>query len=231
MEIGFVQWIGQAKYFDVMTWLILGFLAGMFLVAWIIVVIKSVMWREARNDADVCINKLAVASSIADIELIIRQSSQAGIAAYYLADLLRRLYELSGSHGAVRQLSQDEYNQLELMSAQLIDARMYKEQAFVAPMGAFMALSPLLGLFGTVWGLVNSFLGISQYRSADITAVAPGLAQGLMTTAAGLIVAIPSAIFLFLMQMQIRSLENKLITIANQAMWIIHRQLVRKGSV
>lgn len=229
MEIGFTQWLSQARYFDVMTWLIMGVLALMFITAWVILVIKLVVWREARNDADTCINKLDVASSVADIELIIRQLSQAGIAAYYLSDLLRRLYELGGAPGAVRQLSQEEYTQLEQMNVQIIDARIYKEQAMIAPMGAFMTVSPLLGLFGTVWGLVNSFLGIAQYRSADITAVAPGIAQGLMTTVAGLMVAIPSAVFLYLMQMQLRSVENKLVTISNQALWVIHRQLVRKG--
>lgn len=55
-------------------------------------------------------------------------------------------------------------------------------------------VSPLMGLLGTVLGVMNSFLGVARAGSANITAVAPGVAEALMTTVAGLIVAIPAAI-------------------------------------
>jgi biopolymer transport protein TolQ len=55
-------------------------------------------------------------------------------------------------------------------------------------------VSPLLGLLGTVLGVMNSFIGVAAAGSANITAVAPGVAQALTTTVAGLVVAIPAAI-------------------------------------
>ncbi|MEX0912743.1 MAG: MotA/TolQ/ExbB proton channel family protein [Gemmatimonadota bacterium] len=55
-------------------------------------------------------------------------------------------------------------------------------------------VSPLLGLLGTVLGVMNSFIGVAAAGSANITAVAPGVAQALTTTVAGLTVAIPAAI-------------------------------------
>ena len=55
-------------------------------------------------------------------------------------------------------------------------------------------VSPLLGLLGTVLGVMNSFIGVAAAGSANITAVAPGVAQALITTVAGLVVAIPAAI-------------------------------------
>jgi len=54
------------------------------------------------------------------------------------------------------------------------------------------SVSPLLGLLGTVWGVMYSFLNIGQVGSASIAAVAPGIAEALMTTIAGLLVAIPA---------------------------------------
>lgn len=54
--------------------------------------------------------------------------------------------------------------------------------------------SPLLGLLGTVWGVMYSFLNIGQVGSASIAAVAPGIAEALMTTIAGLCVAIPAMV-------------------------------------
>ena len=56
------------------------------------------------------------------------------------------------------------------------------------------SVSPLLGLMGTVIGVMNTFLGITQHGSANIAAVAPGVAEALITTVAGLAVAIPSVI-------------------------------------
>ncbi len=56
------------------------------------------------------------------------------------------------------------------------------------------SISPLLGLMGTVWGVMNAFLGITSAGSANIAAVAPGVAQALITTVAGLTVAIPAVI-------------------------------------
>lgn len=58
----------------------------------------------------------------------------------------------------------------------------------------FATVSPLLGLLGTVLGVMNSFLGVAAAGSANISAVAPGVAEALITTVAGLIVAIPAAI-------------------------------------
>jgi biopolymer transport protein TolQ len=54
-------------------------------------------------------------------------------------------------------------------------------------------VSPLLGLLGTVLGVMNSFIGVAETGSANISAVAPGVAEALITTVAGLIVAIPAA--------------------------------------
>ncbi len=54
------------------------------------------------------------------------------------------------------------------------------------------SVSPLLGLLGTVWGVMYSFLNIGNVGSASIAAVAPGIAEALMTTIGGLLVAIPA---------------------------------------
>jgi biopolymer transport protein TolQ len=55
-------------------------------------------------------------------------------------------------------------------------------------------VAPLLGLLGTVLGVMNSFIGVAAAGSANISAVAPGVAEALITTVAGLVVAIPAAI-------------------------------------
>src|SRR5471030_2418805 len=54
--------------------------------------------------------------------------------------------------------------------------------------------APFVGLFGTVWGIMNSFIGISQSHSTNLAVVAPGIAQALLATAIGLVAAIPAVV-------------------------------------
>jgi biopolymer transport protein ExbB len=54
--------------------------------------------------------------------------------------------------------------------------------------------APFVGLFGTVWGIMNSFIGISQAKTTNLAVVAPGIAEALLATAIGLVAAIPAVI-------------------------------------
>jgi len=55
-------------------------------------------------------------------------------------------------------------------------------------------ISPFIGLFGTVWGIMQSFYAIGKHGSADLSVVAPGIAVALITTVAGLVTAIPASV-------------------------------------
>ena len=56
------------------------------------------------------------------------------------------------------------------------------------------AVSPFVGLFGTVWGIMNSFIGISRAQTTNLAVVAPGIAEALLATAIGLVAAIPAVL-------------------------------------
>src|SRR6201991_3802810 len=56
------------------------------------------------------------------------------------------------------------------------------------------ATAPVVGLFGTVWGIMNAFIGISKAQTTNLAVVAPGIAEDLMATAIGLVAAIPAVI-------------------------------------
>ena len=56
------------------------------------------------------------------------------------------------------------------------------------------AVSPFVGLFGTVWGIMNAFIGISESHTTNLAVVAPGIAEALLTTASGLVAAIPAVV-------------------------------------
>lgn len=62
---------------------------------------------------------------------------------------------------------------------------------FLATIGS---VSPFIGLFGTVWGIMNSFIGIAKTQTTNLAVVAPGIAEALLATAMGLIAAIPAVV-------------------------------------
>jgi len=88
------------------------------------------------------------------------------------------------------------------------------------------AVSPLLGLFGTVWGLVHAFMGISQQQTADIAAVAPGISQALITTLVGLIVAIPALIMYNYLNARLRTIENLVMYIGDRVLFVARHALM-----
>jgi biopolymer transport protein ExbB len=69
--------------------------------------------------------------------------------------------------------------------------RMLKGTGVLATIGA---TAPFVGLFGTVWGIMNSFIGISKAHTTNLAVVAPGIAEALLATALGLVAAIPAVI-------------------------------------
>ncbi len=70
-------------------------------------------------------------------------------------------------------------------------ARLERYLTFLATTGS---TAPFIGLFGTVWGIMNSFLGIGRIGAASLAVVAPGIAEALIATAAGLAAAIPAVV-------------------------------------
>ena len=69
--------------------------------------------------------------------------------------------------------------------------RMLKGTGVLATIGS---TAPFVGLFGTVWGIMNSFIGISKAQTTNLAVVAPGIAEALLATAIGLVAAIPAVI-------------------------------------
>ncbi|WHS63013.1 protein TolQ [Pseudomonas sp. G2-4] len=71
------------------------------------------------------------------------------------------------------------------------EVQLEKGLQFLATVGS---VSPYIGLFGTVWGIMNAFIGLSQVQQASLSTVAPGIAEALIATAIGLFAAIPAVI-------------------------------------
>ena len=86
--------------------------------------------------------------------------------------------------------------------------------------------TPFIGLFGTVWGIMNSFHAIGKTGSANLAAVAPGISEALVATAAGLAVAIPAVIAFNYFMQKIRNVESQLQSFSADFLNIIERDIM-----
>jgi biopolymer transport protein TolQ len=105
-----------------------------------------------------------------------------------------------------------------------------QEERFVSVTRLSAETGPLIGLFGTIWGLIHAFNRISERQTADIPTVAPGIAEALIVTLTGLFVAIPALIQYYIIMKKISVLEQELMMLADRIEIIIQKGLPTASS-
>ena len=105
--------------------------------------------------------------------------------------------------------------------------RMMRGTGILATIGA---IAPFVGLFGTVWGIMNSFIGISKSQTTNLAVVAPGIAEALLATAFGLAAAIPAVVIYNMFSRQITGYRALLGDTSAEVLRIVGRDLDRAAS-
>lgn len=103
-----------------------------------------------------------------------------------------------------------------------VSRQMGKGTGFLATIGA---ISPFVGLFGTVWGIMNSFIGIAHSQTTNLAVVAPGIAEALLATALGLVAAIPAVVIYNIFARLIATYRAHVGDVAAQALLLLSRDL------
>lgn len=146
-----------------------------------------------------------------------------------------------GNGSLAAQLLQEAQNELELSAGSEDNEGIKERTGFrlerrVASFGRLMgrgngylatigAISPFVGLFGTVWGIMNSFIGIAQTQTTNLAVVAPGIAEALLATAIGLVAAIPAVVIYNVFARGIGSFKASLGDVAAQVLLLQSRDL------
>jgi biopolymer transport protein ExbB len=133
------------------------------------------------------LRKIAEARSLADAQLAI--GGKDGVLASLLNAAMREA-RLSGgisSDSGIKERAATSFGEISRAEARRVRLGM----GVLATIGA---TAPFVGLFGTVWGIMNSFIGISKSQTTNLAVVAPGIAEALLATAVGLAAAIPAVI-------------------------------------
>ncbi|RTL07108.1 MotA/TolQ/ExbB proton channel family protein [Candidatus Dependentiae bacterium] len=182
---------------------------------WSLFLGKIMIMRTHIKQLQKTISNLPVESSLTQLFEKITLPNES-IAFYFLSDICNFVHLFFKKRDAQKSFEQHEIDLIMNYAQQTVDAFVEKERKGLAFLSTAAGVSPLLGLFGTVWGLVHAFIRISQQQSADIATVAPGIAEALITTLAGLMVAIPALVMFNYIQVQARTIECLLEQLADR---------------
>jgi biopolymer transport protein ExbB len=157
------------------------------LVTWTIFIAKiielSIVQRRLRS----ALGMIADSRSLAEAQFALGSSGT--ILSSLLAAAMREARMSAGisSDAGVKERAASSFSEIVRAESRRIRLGM----GLLATIGA---TSPFVGLFGTVWGIMNSFIGISKSQTTNLAVVAPGIAEALLATAIGLVAAIPAVI-------------------------------------
>ena len=172
---------------------------------WMLLVIKLVEFNSLKKSSDSFLESFRGAKSITDMGRIAESEEFAGNPLADMAAAAASEVELSRQAGL--HVSGEHRDSTISRAAAAIGAvqsslarRLSGGMQFLASVGAN---APFIGLFGTVYGIMNSFIGIANTNTTNLAVVAPGIAQALLATGIGLFAAIPAVIFYNLFQTQI----------------------------
>lgn len=209
-------------------WMTKFILLGLFFLSVIctaIVLLKRKELKKQKLDLENLLNKLKRIKKLETLVELIQKEPES-TAKEFLINNLENLKEILESKEN-QEISLQNMENLELMAFQHIDQILVDSEKYLHILNTSASVSPLIGLFGTIWGLIHSFVNISQEKSADIAIVAPGIAEALVTTLAGLIVAIPAMIAYNYYANEIRKHEQLLSHITDRYMVILKNKYLK----
>lgn len=159
-------------------------------VTWTVLLVKLVQITAARRRMRVAAARIAAAETL---DHAMGDAKLRGPAAHMVRDAAAEFgRSASAAATAGRAGLMERVNSL-LAGSQAAESRQIaRGTGILATIGS---TAPFVGLFGTVWGIMNSFIGISQSQTTNLAVVAPGIAEALLATAMGLVAAIPAVVF------------------------------------
>jgi len=200
----------------------------MSLVSWYVIGTKSLYLSRAMGRSNRFLDAFWKTSRLDDVWKLSEDMGPSPISEVFragyveLAKLRRRRNE-QGTEGA----AETHVGDIESVERSLDRARttaVTEMESKVPFLATTASAAPFIGLFGTVWGIMNSFRNIGAKGAANLTTVAPGIAEALVATAIGLVAAIPAVMAYNYLSRRIRVISAEMETFANDFLNIIRRR-------
>jgi biopolymer transport protein ExbB len=175
------------KSADVLVKAVMIGLAFASLVTWTIFIAKMLELAVVQRKLRSALVKIADARSLAEAQFAL--GAKGSVLASFLAAAMReaRLSAGISSDAGIKERAASSF-------AEIVRAEARRIRLGMGLLATIGATSPFVGLLGTVWGIMNSFIGISKSQTTNLAVVAPGIAEALLATAIGLVAAIPAVI-------------------------------------
>jgi biopolymer transport protein ExbB len=173
---------------DILVKAVMVSLAFASLVTWTIFFAKTLQLFIARRRVRTGLATIASMRTLSEAQLAFGKSGNVVATLLSAAITELRMSTDTLAEGGIKERAESRFS--EILRAEGRVARI--GMGLLATIGS---TSPFVGLFGTVWGIMNSFIGISKAQTTNLAVVAPGIAEALLATAIGLVAAIPAVIF------------------------------------
>jgi len=198
------------------------------LISWAIILYKGMVLHRAHTHSTTFLDVFRKSNKFSEVNSVCPQLRASPLVGVFQAGYLEVNQQVRGSGGTPGSPagSRPTVRSLESLSRSLARAagveitRLERRLSFLATTAS---VTPFIGLFGTVWGIMTSFTDIGRMGSANLAVVAPGISEALITTAAGLAAAIPAAVFFNFFSSRVRVLSAMLDDFALEFLNIVER--------
>ena len=204
------------------------FLLALFsVVSWAIIVYKGLALHRAHAQSQTFLQVFRRSSKFSEVNTICGQLRASPLTGVFQAGYLEVNQQVRGGAGTAAGTpgrptvkSLDSLSRSLARAATVESTRLERRVSFLATTAS---VTPFIGLFGTVWGIMTAFGDIGRMGSANLAVVAPGISEALVTTAAGLAAAIPAAVFYNHYNSRIRVLGSMMDDFALEFLNIVER--------
>jgi biopolymer transport protein TolQ len=197
------------------------------LLSWAIILYKGARLHSARVHSETFLAVFRKSSKFSEVNSICPQLKASPLVGVFQAGYLEVNQQVRGaSPGSSGGAARPVVRSLESLSRSLARAatvettRLERRLSFLATTAS---VTPFIGLFGTVWGIMDAFAEIGQMGSANLAVVAPGISEALVTTAMGLAAAIPAAVFFNFFNSRVKVLSSMMDDFALEFLNIVER--------
>jgi biopolymer transport protein TolQ len=198
--------------------LVLLLLVAASVLSWALILSKRKVYAAALQQAEAFEARFWSGINLSELYDSLKRQPESGLAALFKAGYQELGRQRSGQPEDVLAGVQRALRIAKLKEVEKLEDHL----AIIATIGS---TSPYVGLFGTVWGIINAFIAIGGMKQATLATVAPGIAEALIATAMGLFAAIPSVVAYNFFTAKLDRLENRFTTFGDELLGIIDRNL------
>jgi biopolymer transport protein TolQ len=198
--------------------------------SWAITIAKFIQFRRAQANSDEFAQVFWESRNFSRIDESSRRLTASPLVSVFTSGYRELLHTVQESKQAGNGGTLDLAGELGTVERALRRAELeetHRLEKGVTFLASVASAAPFVGLFGTVWGIMNAFHGLSQAKSSTIQAVAPGISEALVATAVGLAAAIPAAVAFNYFTASIRKFRQSMDSFSEEFLNIARRYFVK----